>query len=94
MITIQEKENNFRLALQNEAEKAGAVFFEDIENGIEIETADMLGWDMFGFLIPKDLEQSFQKDWQNDDTESWDDYLVSERVSEINGKLKISFNTI
>ena len=94
MITTQEKENNFREALQREAGKVGSVFFEDVENGREIETRDMIGWDMFGFLIPMHLEGEFQKAWEKDDTEDWDDFLVSEKVSEVDGKIVISFNVI
>jgi len=94
MITTQRKENNFRAALQREAEKVGSVFFEDIENGQEIETADMIGWDMFGFLIPKHLEDEFRKAWEKNDTEAWDSFLVSEKVSENAGKISIVFNAI
>lgn len=94
MITTREKENNFRNALQVEAGKVGSVFFEDIENGREIETSDMIGWDMFGFLIPKHLEDEFRKAWEKDDTEAWDDFLVSEKVSKVNGKIIISFDAI
>ncbi len=94
MITTQEKENKFRQALQEEADKVGAVFFEDVENGIEIETSDMIGWDMFGFLIPKNLEPAFRKDWLSGNVEPWDDFLVSEKVSKQGDKLKIVFNAI
>lgn len=94
LLTNQEKENNFRQALQAEAEKSGCVFFEDIENGIELETSDMIGWDMFGFLIPKELEEIFQIDWEKDNTEPWDSFLVSEHVSIKDDQLVIVFNSI
>lgn len=94
MITTDQKERNFRDIIHDEAQKQNCVFFEDVENGREVETDTLIAWDMFGWLIPKDKADEFRPVWTSGSTEAWEEFLVSEKFDISGGQCTVVFNSI
>lgn len=94
MLTIEQKESNFREIIRAEAEKTNRFFFEDVENGREVETESIIAWDMFGWLIPRDRVDEFMPFWESGHTEDWEDFLVTEKFEISNGQCTVAFRPI
>ncbi|UHR03308.1 hypothetical protein LV469_03170 [Peptoniphilus sp. GNH] len=96
MLGLRTQENNefikFFESVQDEANKLNKVFFldfgqcEDISfNGMEVDS-------LYGWLIPKEEVETFNKEFiDKSNLSKWDDYCAWAIPSIANGKLNIVF---
>lgn len=91
---LNKKEQAFANLIDRCAERRGCVFFWDTESGKEIETETMTGWDMFGWLIPKHRAEEFRPLWKSDNTDGWEEFMVNEEVSLVDGTIEVGFRKI
>lgn len=68
------KFENFFEIVQKKAKKKGCIFFLESEEGHEFESEHLEGSDLFGWLIPSELADSFEQHWRQNDLEDFGDY--------------------
>ena len=88
-----EKFERFFSYVRNAAKKEGCMFFVYSWDGHEYESENMEGEDLFGWLIPEDMVQSFESDFKQDKVSSeWDQYLCFANWEKLgNNELLIHF---
>lgn len=98
MLGLRTKENNkfleFFKRVQEEAKKKDRVFFMDFGQCKDISFEDMEIDDLFGWLIPLDQVNSFNKEFkENNISDKWDDFIIWCESKLVDGNLKIEFNS-
>ena len=83
-MTLQEKEDNFTLLLQQAARKLGCYFIEESGEGHDLETDDMYLEDVGGWLVPNGTPEGEAKTNEN--------YRFAEWELTDSGEVKILFN--
>lgn len=93
-LRTQESEEfiNFFKIVQDEAKKRNSVFFLDFGECQDIEFKNMVLEDLFGWLIPKEKVEFFEKIFLEDNIpEKWDEYCKWCIPKIKDNKLKIKF---
>lgn len=71
------KFEKFFAIVQAAAKKEGCVFFADCGEGRELETEDLSGEDLSGWLIPEDKADQFEAYFLDDDIpEEWHELIT------------------
>lgn len=78
--------------VQETAEKEGKVFFLNVGEGNEIKTDELEGEDLYGWLIPTELADQFEKEWMKRSVgEEWEQFEVFEEWTKTENGLEIKF---
>ena len=90
----EEKFERFWGLIQEQAEKESSKFFMDCGEGREIETDEISGEDISGWLIPMDQVSEFEKEWKKEESklDAWDECLRIAEWSEAGGQISINFS--
>ena len=91
------KFNTFFTLLQEVADTKGIVFFSQGGDGREIETDNIKGEDLMGWLIPKEKADEFEPLWNehhnSTDMGVWDDFFGFAEWKIVNNNLDFDFAT-
>ena len=72
-----EKFNAFWRIIQETAKQRNHIFYGDCGEGRDFETPDMEGEDFSGWLIPKELSDTFEEEFlKNEVSDKWSDFIV------------------
>lgn len=90
----EEKFENFWKLIQEQAGKENSKFFMDCGEGREIETDEISGEDISGWLIPISQVSEFEKEWRKEEPklDSWDDYICIAEWSKSGSQISINFS--
>ena len=90
----EEKFERFWNLIQKQAEKENSKFFMDCGEGREIETDEISGEDISGWLIPMSQAAEFEKEWGKEDPklDAWDDRLCIAEWSKVGAQVTINFS--
>ena len=90
-----ERFERFFAIVQEEAAKQSRVFFLDSGDGRELETEELSGEDLTGWLVPLGEAKAFQEEWQGggEVDEKWSEYIVFATWKWADGKIAIFFDS-
>lgn len=90
----EEKFERFWGLIREQAEKENSKFFMDCGEGRDIETDEVSGEDISGWLIPADHVSEFEKEWKKEapKLDAWDDCICIAEWSNTGGQISIHFS--
>lgn len=90
----EEKFERFWTLIQEQAGKENSKFFMDCGEGREIETDEISGEDISGWLIPMSQVLEFEKEWRKEESklDAWDDRLRIAEWNKSGAKITINFS--